>query len=160
MTVMKQITITVPTEMDNRTVFEHVLSAINNMETEGQIGDEGTWSGIILGEECDCSSCGGYEPESLEDIVESVIDNTCIECSQFYVDVGESACICDLLMDADDLGIAGYDEDDEGGNAFCEEWERQQKEILKDISKEDRERISNDLPNIPYGDDDEEDDEE
>lgn len=162
-TPMKQITITVPTSMDNREVFEQVLSEINNGKTEGQIGDEGVWTGFILNDDsCDCSSCCscGNEAESIEDIVESVIDNTCIECGQFYVDVGESACICDLLMDDCDLGIAGYDEDDDGSsNEFCTEWERQQREILKDISPEDRKRIADDLPNLPYGDDDEDDEE-
>jgi hypothetical protein len=158
MTAMKQITITVPTNTDNREVFEQVLSAINSGETEGQIGDEGTWSGIILEGECECIACDRNCDKCVDtivDIVGGVIDGTCIECSQFYVDIGESACICDLLMDSTDLDINGYDGDeDDGSNDFCEEWERQQREILKDISPEDRKRIADDLPNIPYGDED------
>ena len=161
MTAMKQITITVPTNTDNREVFEQVLAEINSGETEGQIGDEGTWSGIIIEGECECIACDrncDKCEDTLEVIVEGVIDGTCIECNQFYIDVGESACICDLLMDATDLDIMGYEVD--GGNEFCEEWERQQKEILKDISPEDQKRIADDLPNIPYGDEDDEEEEE
>ena len=159
MTAMKQITITIPVEYDNKEAFGQVLSDIHNRLTEGQIGDSGTWSGIILDDEqCDCSSCCGCgnEPESIEDVVEGVVDNTCIGCCQFYVDIRESACICDLLMDDMDLDIIGYGDDGEGSNEFCTEWERQQKETLKNISPEDRTRIADDLPNIPYGDDDEE----
>jgi hypothetical protein len=147
---MKQIVITVPVEYDNRTVFESVLSDIFAGKTWGFIGGSGTWNGTIFGEEPQKEPVG----ESVEDIVASVIENTCIGCSQFYVDVGESACFCEVLMDANDLDIIGYDND--GENEFSDEWEKQQRNILKDMSPEDRRRVSDDLPNIPYGDDDEE----
>jgi hypothetical protein len=68
-----------------------------------------------------------------KEFIEDVIVENCLECEHFFADIRTSPCLCDVIAD-----VILQESSQHGRNAdqkYVSEWEHQQEERLKSITR-------------------------